>query len=279
MDSSSFPPPPAGWYEDPEGSNRLRWWDGEKWGPLQPDASSQAGTTGLEAAPDDESGKKPPSATPGLILAIVSLFFLWSPLWALLIASVSIFMAFRAFRHELVLPRDRSNSKIAIGISALSFVLALLFLSDNSGSPKPDTNTIGSNHRPGSDQPFVPSDFAELSEREYALLTKDPTARKGDKIVIQGVVTQFDSNTGSCTFRANTDVIEHSRSWEYNENTFIAGANEATCDHLEKNVVSGDHFKAWVQVNGVVRYKTQLGGTMTALELDAFHIEAAAPLD
>ncbi|MFH6779358.1 DUF2510 domain-containing protein, partial [Clavibacter michiganensis] len=30
-DSTGTPSTPAGWYADPAGSDRLRWWDGTRW--------------------------------------------------------------------------------------------------------------------------------------------------------------------------------------------------------------------------------------------------------
>ncbi|WP_128970276.1 hypothetical protein [Rhodococcus opacus] len=46
--------------------------------------------------------------------------------------------------------------------------------------------------------------YEQIGDRDFALLAKDPDAHKGRKLVIYGVVTQFDSATGKTTFRAET---------------------------------------------------------------------------
>ena len=49
-----------------------------------------------------------------------------------------------------------------------------------------------------------PSTYQALSAREFALLIKNPDASIGRKIVLYGVVTQFDTATGQNSFRAVT---------------------------------------------------------------------------
>ncbi|CAQ02649.1 DUF2510 domain-containing protein [Clavibacter sepedonicus] len=65
-DSTGTPSTPAGWYADPAGSDRLRWWDGTRWtdhladAPAAAAASSSAGQQG-----DVQGSAGQPAAAPG----------------------------------------------------------------------------------------------------------------------------------------------------------------------------------------------------------------------
>ncbi|MBF4623131.1 DUF2510 domain-containing protein [Clavibacter sp. VKM Ac-2872] len=62
-DSTGTPSTPAGWYADPAGSDRLRWWDGTRWTDHLADAPAAAASTastGPAAAP--ASGHVAPEA-------------------------------------------------------------------------------------------------------------------------------------------------------------------------------------------------------------------------
>lgn len=54
--------PPPGWYADPDGTGRMRWWDGQRWTVLQPQAPPPAPVAPMPAAawhPDPEgSGRQ-----------------------------------------------------------------------------------------------------------------------------------------------------------------------------------------------------------------------------
>jgi hypothetical protein len=67
-DSTGTPSTPAGWYADPAGSDRLRWWDGTRWTDHLTDvpASSAGSTAGsgeraAEAAPASSAPYVPPA--------------------------------------------------------------------------------------------------------------------------------------------------------------------------------------------------------------------------
>lgn len=51
---------PAGWYPDPEGGNRRRWWDGQEWTQYTADFQRPASVDELELGPTaNASGRKP----------------------------------------------------------------------------------------------------------------------------------------------------------------------------------------------------------------------------
>lgn len=70
MGSMTLPPPPknkGGWYPDPEGSGKLRWWGGERWSERMMDRPAAAVSSG-----DQPSRLGLPSVDPmGEILAEV----------------------------------------------------------------------------------------------------------------------------------------------------------------------------------------------------------------
>jgi hypothetical protein len=51
---------PAGWYPDPEGGNRRRWWDGQEWTQYTAEFQRPTSVDELELAPTaDAVGRKP----------------------------------------------------------------------------------------------------------------------------------------------------------------------------------------------------------------------------
>ncbi|WP_317230147.1 DUF2510 domain-containing protein [Clavibacter sp. MX14-G9D] len=64
-DSTGTPSTPAGWYADPAGSDRLRWWDGTRWTDHltdAPAASAAASSAATSSSPD--AGRDPEQAAP-----------------------------------------------------------------------------------------------------------------------------------------------------------------------------------------------------------------------
>ncbi|RIJ52004.1 DUF2510 domain-containing protein [Clavibacter lycopersici] len=55
-DSTGTPSTPAGWYADPAGSDRLRWWDGTRWTDHLADAPAAAGAAASSSSGQQDSG-------------------------------------------------------------------------------------------------------------------------------------------------------------------------------------------------------------------------------
>ncbi|OQZ89347.1 hypothetical protein BST11_17965 [Mycobacterium alsense] len=97
--------------------------------------------------------------------------------------------------------------------------------------------------------------YQAISPRDYALLVKDPESNKGRKIIVYGVVTQFDAATGNAEFRANTGAQPD----DYLQNTMI----DAQDPSILANVVQNDIVTMWCKVRGADTYKTTMGGELT----------------
>lgn len=102
-------------------------------------------------------------------------------------------------------------------------------------------------------------DAAEfISERDLALAVKDPTSHAGDIFKVWGEISQFDSATGTDTFRA---YISHAQQqyWATNgENAILIGDSEELSDF-----VKDDLFVAVVEVASAETYENVAGGGNT----------------
>jgi hypothetical protein len=104
-----------------------------------------------------------------------------------------------------------------------------------------------------------PSTYEALSPRDFALLVKDPDANKGRKIILYGVVTQFDTDTGQSSFRANTGAEPS----DTQQNTIFYAHDQS----ILTKVVAQDAVKIWCQVDGTETYKTTQNGELTVPKL------------
>lgn len=107
-----------------------------------------------------------------------------------------------------------------------------------------------------------PTTYAKLTARAWLKIAKAPDAAAERAIIVHGEVTQFDSATGTNTFRARVDGVRHELGFDYPTNTILTGAGADLRD-----VVEGDQFTASVRVLGGYTYETQLGGVTTVPEL------------
>ena len=103
------------------------------------------------------------------------------------------------------------------------------------------------------------STYQEIDDRTWALVAKDPESHVGEKYVIYGNVTQFDSATGKSTFRANTGGEQQEKSYNYDVNTIISAKDAGSV----ADVVTDDLLKMYVRVTGSLTYDTQIGGSTT----------------
>ena len=141
-------------------------------------------------------------------------------------------------------------------VSALVAVIVLIGATACGGGTNVSGGTRTSTPLPSTPsvppQDLDPSTYQSLSPRDYAVLVKDPDSNKGRKIIVYGVVTQFDAATGKTGLRVNTGA----QPGNYSENTMI----EAHDPSILANVVRGDAVTMWCQVQGAETYKTQNGG-------------------
>lgn len=100
---------------------------------------------------------------------------------------------------------------------------------------------------------------------------KKPDSYLDMNVIIYARVTQFDSATGPCTFRANVSHAQVGK-YDYEHNTiFNAGDGLTNCDILD-DVVAEDIVKVTVTVTGSLTYDTQVGGSTTVPEMQVVKI-------
>jgi hypothetical protein len=122
-----------------------------------------------------------------------------------------------------------------------------------------------------------PPPHAKLSERQWKLVAKDPDKYAGKRYIVHGVVTQFDSATGTDAFRADVGGVRRKPSYgfvDYETNTvFTADASKLA------KVVQDDLFTAKVTVVGSYSYDTQIGGSTTVPMLRIDSITVTGSID
>ncbi|MBT0768643.1 hypothetical protein KIH74_06875 [Kineosporia sp. J2-2] len=104
--------------------------------------------------------------------------------------------------------------------------------------------------------------YEHLTQREWALIARDPDSHIGEAIVVYGVVTQADSITGAQTIRADIGGVKDTPDYfgysNYPTNTIV------TSDKVDLGeLVEDDIFRARVIVMGSQQYETTLGGYLT----------------
>ena len=99
----------------------------------------------------------------------------------------------------------------------------------------------------------------KVTERQWAKVVKNPKAYSGQRYIIYGRVTQFDSATGTKKFRADT---AHTVTTEY---AFYDGADTILTGDKDdlSDLVEGDVFRASVTVIGRYDDDTQMGENTT----------------
>jgi hypothetical protein len=110
--------------------------------------------------------------------------------------------------------------------------------------------------------PVALAPAAPINAHDWQLVAKDPAGHAGQRIIVYGNVTQFDTGTGTSAFRANVDGVAHKVRYgyvDYQTNTMLTGDVAALA-----NVVQGDLFTAEVTVTGPYTYQTTMGGQMSA---------------
>jgi hypothetical protein len=109
-------------------------------------------------------------------------------------------------------------------------------------------------------------------------MAKDPDNWVGRRIIVYGVVTQFDAATGPSTFRADTGPTPEENPYDFDQNTFVtAHDSQMVSDIVEKDTVT-----MYAEVRGAITYDTQIGGSTTVPSLlvniiEPMRMESSAP--
>lgn len=121
---------------------------------------------------------------------------------------------------------------------------------------------------------LTPVTYKKLTAREWALIAKNPDAHVGEAIIVYGYITQFDSATGSDTFRADVSGQRQSDWYDYDTNTFLSGDEARLSDFVEDDI-----FVAKVTVEGSYSYETTMGGETTVPTLTVVSIKRIGTAD
>lgn len=119
-----------------------------------------------------------------------------------------------------------------------------------------------------------PANYESPSERDWALVERDPDSFEGEKYRLYGHVTQADAATGNISIRVDTSPTQKYRWFDYDVNTFLMAGRE----DVFSDVVQGDHVKMLVEVRGAFRYDTAIGGSATAVMAAAYDVEVIGEL-
>ncbi|TLP71958.1 hypothetical protein [Nesterenkonia sphaerica] len=119
-----------------------------------------------------------------------------------------------------------------------------------------------------------PANYESPSERDWALVERDPDSHKGEKYRLYGYVTQADAATGNFTIRVETSPTQKYRWIDYEVNTMVIAGREG----VFSDVVQGDHVRMLVEVEGALTYDTAIGGSATAVLVTAYDIKVIGQL-
>jgi hypothetical protein len=114
-----------------------------------------------------------------------------------------------------------------------------------------------------------PRNYELITEKDFALMLKNPNYQAGRKIQLFGEVTQFDTRTGPAMFLANTSAIPT----RYNEATMIRAQNPSILTYVAK----GDLVRMYVEVVGTTTYETTFFGTRQTVPVFNVNIIDACP--
>lgn len=230
----------------------------------------------------------------GIVLASLGLLLFWIPFLGLILAIAGVAFACIALgRGQL-----KALSITGICVASVAALISLLVTGgflvrsvvDASSSTTSDPSTASassysssasaesSSSAPTSTPTVSPSatatpvpkqadlsTFHEVDDRELALIAKSPKTHVGEKIIINGSVTQLDSATGPCAMRVNIGATYQPQTYDYETNSIVFDSSDDgkdKCPTLEP-LVQDDNVKLWVMVGGSETYDTQIGGSTT----------------
>ena len=110
-----------------------------------------------------------------------------------------------------------------------------------------------------------PATYRTVTDREYALIVKDPDSHVGEKVRVYGIVTQADAITGPTNLLADTSATPSSEWYDFDTNTLVSAPGRK----LFSQIVEDDIVTFYVEVVGSYSYDTQIGGNTTVPHLQA----------
>ncbi|MGH3654986.1 hypothetical protein [Glutamicibacter sp.] len=112
----------------------------------------------------------------------------------------------------------------------------------------------------------------KVTKRELAQIVKQPDSHIDENVILYGRVTQFDSATGPCTFRAELSHAQVGK-YDYEHNSmFTAGDGLSNCDALD-DIVAEDIVQITATVTGSLSYDTTIGGSTTVPKFQVVKIK------
>lgn len=112
----------------------------------------------------------------------------------------------------------------------------------------------------GSAAPVVaPQPARTVTEAEWNLISRDPDAHVGERVIVYGQVTQADSNTGPDMVLLSAGPAQ-AEPWGYSTTVVLRG-DVATLSE-------GDTFHGEIEVRGRIDYDTLIGGSNSAVGAD-----------
>jgi hypothetical protein len=123
-------------------------------------------------------------------------------------------------------------------------------------------------------QELPPEPARSITSREWAVIAKSPDTHQGQRLIVFGHVTQFDSVTGPTgvpgergrSAARRVVRLRHEHDPAGVTNTILQGSASQLTD-----IVADDTFRAEVSVLGSYTYETTMGGSMTVpmLQVDS----------
>lgn len=152
-------------------------------------------------------------------------------------------------------------TKLAMGAAAV--VTILLVIAVVGGGPR---SMVGS-----STPAPRPVTFATLSDRDWALLVKDPDAHEGQGVSLWACIVQFDTATGTSAFRGNALNRDAGSSWFLDgENAVFQGDAGMLAPFVKDDIVAVTAI-----VRGTLSYDTVMGGSNSAPLFEVLSIKQA----
>lgn len=257
-----------GWNPDPENHNRMRWWDGQKW--------TSATRTAFESQPPPQLTPVPGATapkTPGEKAKDRKRVMLGGGAAVVLLV---VFLGFRSIVSDL----DGPDSKVSSASNTRPTGSAIAQPYPKAASPPPKSAeeiaasaaaqaSADENARRRAEAEaaavFDRATYPTISARDLALLSKNPDASRGKKMVVYGQVAQFDAVTGTGLFRADVGASPGSGD---DLNVLVTG-DAAVLGPIAQD----DYVTIYGVLTGSRTYENQFGGSTTAAMMTASIID------